>query len=92
VLSWGDGGWGRLLFQRLLVTLGVAATALPIGLVGGLLLALGERSGRVTLRWFCRLWKTAFQAIPELLTLFVLYIGIAKAIAALAKSGGVAQG
>jgi len=92
MLSWGDGGWGRLLFQGLLVTLGVAAMALPIGLVGGLLLALGERSARVTLRWFCRLWKTAFQAIPELLTLFVLYISIAKAISALAKLVGVAQG
>src|SRR5579871_3281519 len=75
VLQFGPGGWGGELAAGLAVTLALAASALPLGLVGGLALAFATHSRLAWIRESAAAFAGAFRGIPELLTLFIVYIG-----------------
>ena len=74
-LQVGAGGWGDELLLGLGVTLALAAAALPYGLAGGLALAFATHSRRALLREPAAAFAGVFRGIPELLTLFIVYIG-----------------
>lgn len=76
LLQWGPDGWGDELAAGLRITLLLALTTAPVGLVGGLLLALARRSGSWPLRIFGEAFATIFKGLPELLTLFLVYHGV----------------
>jgi len=75
VLQFGAGGWGGELAAGLVVTLALAASALPLGLASGLALAFATHSRRAWLRESAAAFAGAFRGIPELLTLFLVDIG-----------------
>jgi len=75
VLQFGSSGWGSGLAAGLAVTLALAASALPLGLASGLALAFATHSRRAWLRESAAALAGAFRGIPELLTLFIVYIG-----------------
>lgn len=75
LLSFGADGWGGQLASGLWLTLRLAFATLPLGLVLGLLLALAILAKSRALSWVATLFATAFRALPELLTLFIIYYG-----------------
>jgi polar amino acid transport system permease protein len=74
--AFGDAGWGDQLLQGLLVTIRLALTALPVGLVLGFAAAGAALSGRRWLRAIATGYTTVMRGLPELLTLFVVYNGL----------------
>lgn len=80
LLGFGAGGWGWSFLSGLLVTVEVAILAFPFGLLFGLLIALGRRSKSRFLRIVSLGYANAFQAIPELLTIFAIYHGCSRLI------------
>ncbi|PXF29401.1 ABC transporter permease [Pokkaliibacter plantistimulans] len=84
-LSWGPHGWGDELVRGLGVTLSLALTTLPLGLLLGLLIALASVSGRPVLQRLAQLYTATLRGIPELLTLFVVYNGAAMLLNQLAR-------
>ena len=80
LLGFGAGGWGWSFLSGLVVTLEVAILALPLGLFLGLMIALGRRSKSRLLRIASIGYASAFQAIPELLTIFAIYHGCSQLI------------
>lgn len=52
----------------------LAASALPIGILSGLLLAFAKNSKEVTYRLFANAVTTILRALPELLTILLIYI------------------
>lgn len=82
-LSFGDAGWGDELLQGLGVTLALALTTLPLGLLLGLLVAaLALFGGRLT-RALTLAFTTTLRGLPELLTLFIIYHGVGMGLNAL---------
>lgn len=77
LLQWGPDGWGDELAAGLQVTILLALATAPVGLIGGLLLALARRSASWPLRVFGEAFATIFKGLPELLTLFLVYHGVA---------------
>ena len=75
LLSFGDRGWGDELLYGAGVTLALALTALPLGLGLGLVLALAKFSRIGPVRFTADTITTIFRAVPELLTLFIVYYG-----------------
>lgn len=75
LLSFGADGWGGQLASGLWLTLRLAFATLPLGLALGLLLALAILAKSRALSWIATLLATAFRALPELLTLFIIYYG-----------------
>ncbi|WP_370872310.1 ABC transporter permease [Rhodopseudomonas julia] len=75
LLSFGGGGWGDDLAAGLAVTVALALTTLPIGLVLGFLLALAKDSDDPGLIRAATIFTTIFRGLPELLTLFIIYYG-----------------
>ncbi len=76
MFAFGDAGWGDQLLQGLLVTIQLAITALPVGLLLGFLAAGAALS---PLRWLRAIgagYTTIMRGLPELLTLFVVYNGL----------------
>src|SRR5262249_55025262 len=71
----GAGGWVDELLRGLGLTLGLAAAAIPLGLVAGLALAFAAHSRRPVPRELAVAISGVFRGIPELLTLFIVYIG-----------------
>ena len=80
LVGFGAGGWGWSFLSGLVVTVEVAILALPLGLFFGLLIALGRRSKSRLLRIASIGYANAFQAIPELLTIFAIYHGCSQLI------------
>jgi len=78
LLSFGPEGWGDEIAAGVLVTVGLAVATLPFGLALGFVLALARRSGA----WFWRdgaaVFTTVFRGLPELLTLFLVYVGFER--------------
>lgn len=64
------------LLQGLWTTLLLVALVVPIGLLGGLLVALLYRSRRRALRWPLILYVDFFRAFPPLVLLIFLYAGL----------------
>lgn len=89
LLSLGPGGWGRALASGLGVTISLALATLPFGLALGLLLALAMNGGNRLLSALATGFGTAFRALPELLTLFIIYYGGQIALTSAAKAVGL---
>ncbi|HZP20858.1 MAG TPA: ABC transporter permease [Bauldia sp.] len=75
LLRWGDGGWLDELASGIAITIGLAVATLPLGIVAGFFVALGRQSSDPLVRLSARLYTTVFRALPELLTLFIVYYG-----------------
>ncbi len=75
LLSFGSGGWGDEILDGAWLTLRLAAATLPFGLALGFLVALARNGRRRWLRVPAAIFATLFRALPELLTLLVVYYG-----------------
>jgi polar amino acid transport system permease protein len=80
LLSWGDQGWLDDIVGGVLVTVQLALATLPVGLLLGFLIALAKLSSEPTLRIAGNIYTTIFRGLPELLTLFLIYFGLALPI------------
>jgi len=76
LLSFGDGGWGRVLLLATGMTAALALCSMPIGLCLGLMSALMIRSKSRILRNVATIFSSIFRSLPELLTLFLVYQGL----------------
>jgi polar amino acid transport system permease protein len=75
LLAFGPDGWGDELASGLAATLLLAGSALPLGLAGGLALALAGHSRRPLSRETAAALGGLLRGVPELLTIFIVYIG-----------------
>jgi polar amino acid transport system permease protein len=75
LLSFGPTGWGDELLSGAWLTVRLALATLPVGLALGFLVALAKRSRSFPLRAAGETFSTVFRALPELLTLFIVYYG-----------------
>ncbi len=76
LVSFGPEGWGDDIARGVLVTVALALATLPIGLTIGFFLALAKQSRQPSLRVAGNIYTTIFRALPELLTLFLVYYGV----------------
>ncbi|MCO6186347.1 ABC transporter permease [Rhizobium sp. L1K21] len=83
LLSCGDAGWMDEIAFGVWVTASLAVATLPIGLVLGFLIALAKRAEDRYLQLSVNLYTTIFRALPELLTIFIVYYGLQIAIQSL---------
>src|SRR6478736_9488549 len=88
ILACGDTGWGDEIALGLQVTVSVAVVTLPIGLVIGFLVALGQQSEEKSVRLAAGIYTTIFRGLPELLTLFIIYYGMQILIQSVLASFG----
>ena len=88
ILACGDAGWGDEIAIGLQVTVSVALVTLPIGLIIGFLVALGQQSEEKALRLAAGVYTTIFRGLPELLTLFIIYYGMQILIQSVLASAG----
>ncbi len=65
-----------LLLRGLTTTLLICLAVIPLGLVGGLLVALASRSGNIFLRGTVSAGVTLFRALPPLVLLILIYAGL----------------
>jgi polar amino acid transport system permease protein len=65
-----------LLLRGLSTTLLICLAVIPLGLLGGLLVALASRSGSVVLRSTVTAAVTLFRALPPLVLLILIYAGL----------------
>lgn len=91
LLSFGPDGWGDEIAQGAWLTIRLALTAVPFGLIGGLLLAFGRAQGPTLLKWPCEAFVTTFRGLPEILTIFIIYYGGQLAFQALFQRIGLPQ-
>lgn len=77
LLSWGPNGWLDEIMGGVLVTVSLALATLPVGLALGFLVALAKQSAEPNLRIAGNIYTTIFRGLPELLTLFLIYFGVA---------------
>lgn len=82
--AFGDTGWGDELLAGLRVTILLALTALPVGLLFGFAAAGLSLSHVRGLRWTGTAYTTVMRGLPEILTLFVIYNGIGLLLNAVA--------
>ncbi|MHC2297945.1 ABC transporter permease [Rhizobium mongolense] len=75
LLSFGPEGWGEPLLDGLWLTMRLAVATLPFGLALGLGLALLIDGRNRWLAGASTIFATTFRALPELLTLFIIYYG-----------------
>lgn len=75
LLAYGPTGWGDEILAGASLTIRLAIATLPVGLALGFLVALAKRSHLRLLRGFGEAFSTIFRALPELLTLFIIYYG-----------------
>ena len=83
LLQFGANGWGDELAAGALVTIALSLATLPVGLVVGFFVALGKQSCDPLVRIAAQIYTTIFRAVPELLTLFLVYYGAQFGITAL---------
>lgn len=65
-----------IMWRGLLMTLTVSAAVIPLGLFGGLLVALVGNSGKTWIRWLIIIYIDFFRAIPPLVLLIFIYAGL----------------
>lgn len=75
MLSFGPDGWGDEFLRGAGLTLLLALCTLPIGLAIGLAVALAKDSKSFLLRAVGNIYTTVFRALPELLTILIIYYG-----------------
>ena len=76
--NWGwQGVWDArvVLFRGWLTTLGVASVALVLSTVGGFVLAVGQRSFLLPLRYFAKVLVEIVRATPLLVLILLLWYG-----------------
>ena len=76
LLSWGDTGWLDEIALGVLVTVALALAVAPLALVLGFTAALAKQSEHAELRMASRAYATVFRALPELVTLFLIFFGL----------------
>lgn len=76
ILSFGAAGWGDELVLGALTSIGLALVTLPSGVALGLALALLRQGRSKALRRVSGGFVIAFQGIPELLTILIVYYGL----------------
>lgn len=84
LLAFGPDGWGDELLAGLRVTLSLAFATAPVALVFGFVLAVARRSDNPAFRVPATLFATVFKALPELITLFIVYYGFSLLLTYLA--------
>jgi polar amino acid transport system permease protein len=75
-LSCGGAGWGDEIAFGFYVTASLALCTLPLGLTVGFFLALAKQSPAAQLRTAADIYTSLFRALPELLTLSIIYYGL----------------
>lgn len=80
LLSFSNGGWGMVILSSAGVTLSLALCCGLLGLPLGLLNAVMIRSNIKILKAIATLFSSVFRALPELLTLFLVYYGLQNII------------
>jgi polar amino acid transport system permease protein len=88
ILACGSTGWGDEIAVGLKTTVSVALLTLPVGLVIGFLVALGQQSEEKSVRLAAGIYTTIFRGLPELLTLFIIYYGMQILIQSVLASFG----
>lgn len=81
-----------ILLQGLLITLQLVAVAVPLGLFGGVLLALLSTVPSRWVRWPLIVWVDLFRALPPLVLLVFIYAGLPFAGIDISAFGAVAIG
>lgn len=76
VIACGEAGWGDEIAFGFKVTIAVSLATLPVGLVIGFVVALAQQSSEKPLQLAGSTYTTIFRALPELLTLFIVYYGM----------------
>lgn len=61
------------LLKGLIVTLGLTAVLVPLGMIAGLLLALGSLTKHAGIRAAVRTWVNVFRAMPPLVLIILLF-------------------
>jgi polar amino acid transport system permease protein len=72
--------WFPYLFSGIVLTLGLVASALIIGVGIGLPMALGQVYGSLAVRSAISLYVWFFRGLPVLVLLFLFYFGIFPAL------------
>lgn len=80
LLSFGPEGWGSQLAEGAWLTIRLAISTLPVGVVLGLGLALAVLYAPKPIAAIATGVTTTFRGLPELLTLFIIYYGAQFAI------------
>lgn len=91
IVSCGEAGWGDEIAYGVKVTLSLAITTLPTGLIIGFFIALALQSKDRALRNAAGIYTTIFRGLPELLTLFIVYYGLQMLIQTALAYLGVEQ-
>ena len=65
-----------IILQGLQMTLLLCLAVIPLGLIGGLLVAIASLSRSRALRWTVRGFNDLFRALPPLVVLILLYSGL----------------
>lgn len=89
LLSFGDQGWGDEIAWGVWITVSLAITTLPIGLMLGFIIALGKQSQEPTLRAAAGIYTTIFRGLPELLTLFIIFFGMSTVLRSIVGLVGI---
>ena len=89
LLGFGATGWGPPLLQGAMMTLGLALCTLPFGLLLGLAVAMAKNGGPIWLGVVCGIYTSLFRALPELLTILIVYFLGQSAINALLTALGI---
>ena len=76
LLSYGDTGWLDEIALGVVVTVALALATAPLALVLGFLSSLARTSIHAELRLASRLYTTVFRALPELVTIFLIFFGL----------------
>ncbi|MEX2695549.1 ABC transporter permease [Rhizobium mongolense] len=91
ILACGNAGWGDEIALGLKTTVSVALLTLPVGLIIGFFIALGQQSEERSVRLASGIYTTIFRGLPELLTLFIIYYGLQILIQSVLTSFGYEQ-
>ncbi|MCP4070499.1 MAG: amino acid ABC transporter permease [Hyphomicrobiales bacterium] len=65
-----------IMWRGLMMTLLICAAVIPLGLIGGLLVALAGTSSTTWFRWLVIVYIDLFRAIPPLVLLILIYSGL----------------
>ena len=76
LLSWGPTGWLDEIALGVVVTVALALATAPLALALGFASSLARTSVHPELRLASRLYTTVFRALPELVTIFLIFFGL----------------
>ncbi|MEG9884652.1 MAG: ABC transporter permease subunit [Hyphomicrobiales bacterium] len=89
LLSFGPGGYGDEIAHGVRVTMALSLATLPCGLLVGFVVALAKQSHDKVLRLGVDIYTTVFRALPELVTVFIIYYGMEELIDYGLRSAGL---